>query len=516
MLKSFHLFFLNGALKKGRFMQIGLQAIVLAAGKSKRFNTGNTKMLEKICGQELILYPITALERMNIPTTLVVGYQKEQIISAVEKRYKNKVNFIEQEQQLGTGDALLSTKKFWEKDNLLIMNGDMPLVTQDILQALITKHQETNAPISFVIAHNSDPSDASYGRIIQTEDQIKIIEARELSREQLQEHCCINAGIYLVKKQFLQENSNELQRNEVSKEFHVTDLVKMASEKGKQVSTISAPFDYIRGINTFQELWAVEQVKRAELIKYWMNKGVRFSVPQNVHIDLNVTIGAGTFIGCGVHILNDSKIGNNCSIDAFCLLSNAILEDNATIHSHCVIKNTTVKKHANIGPFAHLRDKAVIGERSSIGNFVEVKNSTIGTKTKAKHLSYLGDAQIGSEVNIGAGTITCNHNGTSKQKTTIEDNAYIGSNNSLVAPVTIHKNAYTAAGSVITDTVPADALAIARSRQLNKEGYAIKIREKNQQNNEKKNKQEKKDDTSSDSFSFIGAVKTNSDSTSLE
>ena len=215
-------------------MQADLQAIILAAGKSTRFNTGNTKMLEKICGQELILYPTTILERMNIPTTLVVGYQKELIKNTIEKKHNNRIHFVEQEKQQGTGNALLCTKELWEKNDILIMNGDMPLVTQDILQALIKKHYNTNATISFVTAHNGDPSGSSYGRIIKTDSLIKIIEARELSQSEIQEHCCINAGIYLVKKQFLEKNSNELKRNELSNEFQITDLVKMASEKGQK------------------------------------------------------------------------------------------------------------------------------------------------------------------------------------------------------------------------------------------------------------------------------------------
>ncbi len=224
-------------------MQADLQAIILAAGKSTRFNTGNTKMLEKICGQELILYPTTILERMNIPTTLVVGYQKELIKNTIEKKHNNRIHFVEQEKQQGTGNALLCTKELWEKNDILIMNGDMPLVTQDILQALIKKHYNTNATISFVTAHNGDPSGSSYGRIIKTDSLIKIIEARELSQSEIQEHCCINAGIYLVKKQFLEKNSNELKRNELSNEFQITDLVKMASEKGELVATTSEQFD---------------------------------------------------------------------------------------------------------------------------------------------------------------------------------------------------------------------------------------------------------------------------------
>ena len=494
-------------------MRTDLQAIILAAGKSTRFNTGNTKLVEKICGQELILYSTTLLEQMDIPTTIVVGHQKDAITAFVKKRHENRIRFVCQEEQHGTGHALLCARDSWHKKDVLIMHGDMPLLTEEIINALYQKHVQTNATISFVTAHNSDPSSYAYDRIIKTDDRIKILQASELNKNELHEHCCIDAGVYIVCRKFLEENSNEIERNMVSNEMHITDLVKIASEKGCMINTISAPFDIIRGINTYQELWPAEQVKRAELIRHWMNNGVRFSIAQNVHIDLDVTIGAGTFIGCGVHLLRGTKIGKQCTIDAFSLLKNTVVEDDATVHPHCVIKDTTIGKHAQVGPFAHVRDNTTLAANSTIGTFVEVNRSTVGKHTNARHLTYLGDTQIGSHVNIGAGTITCNFDGINKQKTVIKDHAYVGSNNSIVAPVTINKHAFTAAGSVITDDVPADALAIARARQTNKPGYAQKLRERKQQKDEKK---EQKPEPADDTLSFIGAVKTNSRTTAEE
>lgn len=216
---------------------------------------------------------------------------------------------------------------------------------------------------------------------------------------------------------------------------------------------------------------------KTKRIEYWIANGVEFADTNLVYIDADVTIGAGTFIGTGVHILQGSIIGNNCRIHEFSSIKNSTLENNIEIFSFTIVHDSFIGAHSLIGPFAHVSNESHLGAHTAIGNFVEVKRSTIGTHTKAKHLTYLGDACIGENVNIGAGTITCNYNGIKKQKTIIEDNVFVGSNNTLVAPVTISRNAYTAAGSVITEDVPENALAIARSRQTNKAEYAKKLKQ---------------------------------------
>jgi bifunctional UDP-N-acetylglucosamine pyrophosphorylase/glucosamine-1-phosphate N-acetyltransferase len=227
-----------------------------------------------------------------------------------------------------------------------------------------------------------------------------------------------------------------------------------------------------------------------------MDRGVRFSLAHHVHLDLNVTIGQGSYIGGGIHLLGNTVVGKNCTIAEFSSLENVILEDNVTIHPHCLIKNAYIKSGAQVGPFAHVRAHVTIGENSIVGNFVEIKNSTLGAETKAKHLSYIGDATIGSHVNIGAGTITCNYDGLRKHKTIINDHAFIGSNNTIIAPVTIGHNAFTAAGSTITEDVPDDALAIARSVQTNKYNYALTLKALPKPEKEK---------PKSDEFSFVCA-----------
>lgn len=478
-----------------------LQAIILAAGKSTSFNTSKSKLAEKICGQEMILYPTKLLESLGIPTTVVIGHQKELIQGIIQAHHKNNVHFVVQEEQHGTAHAIECARNSFIQEHILVMNGDAPLVKKETVEKLFAKHIESGATISFVIAHNEDPSGHPYGRVVKQDgNKIKVVQAKEFDGD-MNDHCCIDAGIYIVTKKFLASNINEIEKNDTNKEFYFTDIIKIASEKQEPITTIQAPFDHIRGINNFQELWAAEHIKRSELVKYWMDRGVRFSVAQNVHLDIDVEIGAGSYIGCGVHILRGSKIGNECFVHEFSAIQASTLADNVEIYSHCIIKDTHIGARAKIGPFAHVTEHTTIEDDAVVGNFVEVKRSSIGKKTKAKHLAYLGDATIGSHVNIGAGTITCNHDGTKKHTTTIKDGAYIGSNNTLVAPVTIEENAFTAAGSTITLTVPQDALGIGRARQVNKEGYGKRLRAGKTKTEE--------------TASFIAAVKTNSD-TNLE
>ncbi len=457
-------------------MAVSLQAVILAAGKSSRFKTETSKLAYTLCGQEMILYPTLLLARLGIQTTVVVGHQKEQVRSIIEKK-NIPVSFVEQHEQKGTGHAVLCTKDLWTADTILIMNGDMPLVTEEIIQELIKKHELTKATITFVTAHNTDPSQSGYGRVIQENNKISIVEARDFTGDSTQA-CCINAGIYLIKRAFLEKALTLIKPRTNTGELYITDLIQLANDGGFCVETISAPFDAIRGINTLKELWAAEHIKRSALIDYWMNNGVQFLAPQTVILDVDVTIGIGTVIGVGVRLKNGSKVGAFCSLE-HSYTSASVFEDNVTILPYCVITNSVIQKNATIGPFAHVRNNSICKENSVIGNFVEVNKSVIGKASKAKHLSYLGNTTLGTEVNIGAGTITCNYDGVNKHETVIEDKVFVGSNTALVAPVTLGKESMIAAGSVITEDVPANALAIGRARQVTKKEYANHIRTRN-------------------------------------
>lgn len=363
-------------------MEHNLQAVVLAAGKSSRFKTNHSKLLEKICGQEMILYTTKLLSSFNVSTTLVVGYKKELVQDLINKHHKENVNFVHQTEQLGTGHALKCTKEFWEKDNVLVLNGDVPLITPQIIESLYQKHTLQNAEITFVVAHNIDPTLNSYGRVIQEGGRIKIVEAKDDTREN-PEHCCINAGIYLFKREFLEKNIDEISKSKVTGELYITDLITLASKKGFKVETVSCQMDAIRGINTIEELLAAEQIKRSEIITKLMRNGVRFASAHNAHVDLNASIGSGSYIGAGTQICGDTVIGQNCKVEAFCYLDNSVIEDNVSINSHTVVKNSIIKSNALVGPFASIHSNSVISSNAVVVNFAEVKNSTVSETNKS-------------------------------------------------------------------------------------------------------------------------------------
>jgi bifunctional UDP-N-acetylglucosamine pyrophosphorylase / glucosamine-1-phosphate N-acetyltransferase len=455
-----------------------IQGIILAAGKSTRFKRNRSKLTEKICGQEMILFPTKLLAHFGIKTSVVTGYQKNSIEKIVQQAHNENITFIHQEELLGTGHAILCALPIIEKEHVLIINGDAPLITPNIIESLFNKHFENKATLSFVTALNADQSINSYGIVIDDINGIRIIEAKDYHASINQETFLINAGIYIIEKSFLIEAINTIKKSSITGEIYLTELVHLASLQKLIVSTVEASFDAIRGVNDLKELWVAEHLKRSELIQYWMNQGIRFMAVQSVHIDLNVKIGTGSSIGAGVQLLGSTTIGENCSIGSFSSIENTTIQDNVIIHPHCVIKDAHIENKSTIGPFAHVHTQSYIHSESIIGNFVEIKKSTIGNASKIKHLAYIGDATLGKHVNIGAGTITCNHDGIHKHPTIIKDNAYIGSNNTLVAPITINKGAYTAAGSTITEDVPEYALAIARNKQINKEQYVHKLLQK--------------------------------------
>ncbi|MFC1841730.1 bifunctional UDP-N-acetylglucosamine diphosphorylase/glucosamine-1-phosphate N-acetyltransferase GlmU [Candidatus Dependentiae bacterium] len=457
-------------------MKNNLQAVILAAGKSTRFNTENSKLLEKICGQPMVLFPTKLLEKLGIDTTLVVGYQNEMIEKVVSQHHKN-VTFVHQKKQLGTGHAVACTKDVWEKEHILILNGDMPLVTTETIKNFFKEHIKQKAAISIVGAYVEE-DDHAYGRIIEQGKSIKIVEAKDFEKKPTVDIWPINAGIYLVKTEFLRNCIDQIDKKNKAKEFYITSLIEIAFKKNLKIATLYADFEEIRGVNTLEELAQVEEIKRYETIRNWMKKGVRFNTTHNAYIDIDVHIGAGTTIEPGVHILSGSNIEKHCKIRKSSTIENSVIEDNVEILQGSIVRNSHIGKHAKVGPFAHIHTESAIGDETVVGNFVEIKKSKVAKNTCVKHLSYLGNATIGSKVNIGAGTITCNYDGFTKHETIIKDNAFIGSNNTLVAPLKIEQHAFTAAGSTITEDVGKNSLAIARARQITKQDYVQKLLEK--------------------------------------
>ncbi len=457
--------------------------IILAAGRSTRFGLRTSKLAFPVCGRALVLYPLTIAQKLTLPTLVVTGYQKELITQLIHDNSSGNVVCIEQSEQRGTGHAVLCALTHVSTDYVLIMNGDMPLVTSSLIQELIELQKKDDATIAFVIAECPD-ADHSYGTVVEQQGSVAIVEARDLKGAAPGR--TINAGIYLIEKNFLNRAMKDLMTHE-NHEIYITDIIARASAAREKISMLTADYTLVRGINTMYELAAAEKIMRRSYIDEWMKKGVYFENPETTIIDYDVTIGQGSRIGSGVHLLHGSSIGDYSVIGHDSTIESSHIADEVTIRPYCVISRSEIYDQAIIGPFAHLRDVHSVHEKGTIGNFVEVSNSTIGASSKAKHLAYIGNATIGQMVNIGAGTITCNYDGVRKNITVIEDHVKVGSNNSLVAPVTLGRHAMTGAGSVITEDIPPFALGIARTHQINKEHYVHRL-------NEPK--------------SFIGAVKT--------
>ncbi|MCX5921816.1 MAG: NTP transferase domain-containing protein [Candidatus Dependentiae bacterium] len=328
-----------------------VQAIILAAGQGSRLKTGITKLITPICGQPMVLYTVALMQKLSIPTTIVIGYQKELVQQAIESANIPNLLFAKQAEQLGTGHALLCSKETWHANNILVMNGDMPLITPDIITQLCLEHQKNNAAISIVTSYNVDPANA-FGRIVQQGDSIKIVEKKHFTFS-ITDYPYVNAGIYLINRAFLETFLSTIKQNEKTNEFYITDLVEIASNHQLPVITMPFPFELLNGVNTFEELATVEQIKRNELIHYWMANGIRFTAPHTVHLDLNATIGRGTVINAGVQLLNNTKIGEFCTIHPHAVLDNATLENKVIVGAQSVIENVIIKEGTTLPAFSY-------------------------------------------------------------------------------------------------------------------------------------------------------------------
>lgn len=307
-----------------------IQGIVLAAGRSTRFATDYSKQSTPMCGLPLVLYPVNLLaETFHMPTTVVLGYKKEEIRTLIEQAQLEQITFSYQEKQLGTGHALHSCESLWNADHLLVLNGDMPLINADIVQNLITKHLESDAAISIVISYNTDTA-CTYGRIVQDNESIKVVEIKHFTGSR-EEHPFVNAGIYIMKKEFAQNYLPQVPLNPVTKEYYITDLIELASNSQLKVCTSIAPYEALNGVNSLKELSIAHSIKRNQIIEQWMKQGVRFEMPETVGIDLNVSIGKNSVIGAGAQLINRACIGKNCTIGAHTVIDGAVIEDNSII-----------------------------------------------------------------------------------------------------------------------------------------------------------------------------------------
>lgn len=444
-------------------------AIILAAGKGTRMKSQLPKCAFPILKKPMIEYILENVEKSVIDeATLIVGHQKEVFYEMLEDR----VHFVEQKEQLGTGHAVKVAKsELADKEGTtIIMLGDMPLVDTKVIDKVFAFHEDRGNDLTVVTTKYDNPK--GYGRIVRSEYGIidAIVEHNDCTNEQKQIKE-VNTGIYLVNNKLLFEAVDKIQVNERKGEYYLTDIVEIM-RRDYIVGTFELwDSEKVMGINDLYSVSIAEKYLRDVINKEHMLGGVSIVNPETVTIGHDVTIEAGvtiypnTYITGGSIIKSGAKIGPNTEIH-----TSTVHED--VIVKHSLIFDSEIKQGTVVGPFAHLRNGAVIGEHNRIGNFVEVKNSTTGTNTKAAHLAYIGDSTTGSNVNFGCGSITVNYDGVNKHKTVIGDDVFIGCNTNLVAPVNVGNNVFIAAGSTVTEDIPSGAMAIARNRQINKEDYA--------------------------------------------
>jgi bifunctional UDP-N-acetylglucosamine pyrophosphorylase/glucosamine-1-phosphate N-acetyltransferase len=455
---------------------VNLSTVILAAGLGTRMKSLTPKLLHSVCGKPIIKYVADAVATLKADKNIIIVGPDDKEIRTALTGYS--FTLAVQKEQKGTADALkAAVKKLKGFDGtILILNGDTPLIEPSTLQKFLKIHnrnKEDISIISFIVE-----GDHSYGRIIRDKKSVRaIIEDRDADREQkkIKE---VNSGIYAMKSHILKLLKG-IKMNKKKGEYYLTDIVDIAAKKGCRIGAHLLGNEMeLTGINTREDLYKASHYLSNKIVAGWMNRGVSFIDKTSVFIHPEVEIGMDTIIYPNVHIEGKTIIGNDCVIYPNTRIANSIIGNGVVIKDSTIIESSTIKDKAAVGPFAHLRPDSVIGSFSKIGNFVEIKKAAVGEGTKASHLSYIGDAEIGRGVNIGAGTITCNYDGKVKHKTVIEDDAFIGSDTQLVAPVKVGKGAYVGAGSTITKDVPSLSLAVSRTAQVNIENWAIKKQSK--------------------------------------
>jgi bifunctional UDP-N-acetylglucosamine pyrophosphorylase / glucosamine-1-phosphate N-acetyltransferase len=452
-----------------------LAIVILAAGKGTRLKSSLAKVLHRAGGRALVEQVLRACAPLGAKkTVVVVGHQAEQVMAVVEP---SGATTVLQQPQHGTGHAMqVARRALGHAKVVVVMPGDAPLVRTETLRALLSAHRAGNAAATILTAVVSDPS--GYGRVVRkSETQVgAIAEESQLTDEQ-RDINEINSSIYCFTLEKLWPALAEVKPNNKHREVYLTDAIAILAAKGETVlAQVAADPREVLGCNTRADLAEVDRIFREWKRNALMTAGVSIQLPETVLIDPEVTAGEDTVIEPAVHLLGKTKIGARCLIRTGSVLTDAVLGDDVIVEPHCVIANSRLDEHVTVGPFARLRPDNHLKAGAHIGNFVELKKTTMGEGAKAGHLTYLGDAKIGAKSNIGAGTITCNYDGFHKHPTTIGNRVFIGSDTALVAPVRLGDGAYIAAGSTITDNVPAEALAIARGRQVNKPGWAAKKR----------------------------------------
>lgn len=451
-----------------------LFAVVLAAGKGTRMKSSLYKVLHPVCGKPMVDHVVSNMEKLGATEIVsVVGHGAEMVKDTLGERS----TYVVQEEQLGTAHAVQQAEAVLDgrEGTTIVICGDTPLITPETIQQLMTTHHEAGAKATILTAIVEDPT--GYGRILRGEDELVtgIVEQKDATPEQqkVQE---INSGTYCFDNKALFEALKKVDNNNSQGEYYLTDVISILKEQGEAIAAFAAAdADELLGVNDRVALSQAESYMRRRLAMHHMREGVTIIDPASTYIGADVVIGSDTVLLPGTMLEGSTVIGENSTIGPNTHLKNSHIGSHTTVHSS-VVTDSKIADHVAVGPFAHIRPGSDLGNHVKIGNFVEVKKATIDEGSKLSHLTYMGDAEIGKNVNIGCGTISVNYDGKNKFKTTIEDNAFIGCNSNLVAPVTVGKGAYVAAGTTVTKNVTEDSLAIGRVKQENKEGYAKRIK----------------------------------------
>jgi bifunctional UDP-N-acetylglucosamine pyrophosphorylase / glucosamine-1-phosphate N-acetyltransferase len=448
-------------------------AVILAAGQGTRMKSKLYKVLHPVCGKPMVQHVIEQVNKLETEEIVtVIGHGAEK----VKAQLGNVSHYTLQEQQLGTAHAVMQAREMLEgKEGVtLVVCGDTPLIKAETMEALFKQHVETKAKASVLTARIENPT--GYGRIVRNEDGFveKIVEHKDASEQERQINE-INTGTYCFDNIALFEALKNVSNDNVQGEYYLPDVIEILKKQGEIVTAYQTDdLDETLGVNDRVALAEAERIMRARINEVHMRNGVSIIDPQNTYIEADVVIGADTTILPGTMLKGNTIIGADCTIGPHSEIVSCQIGD-GTVIRQSVAHNSSIGTKVNIGPFAHIRPESIINDDVKIGNFVEIKKAVFGKGSKASHLSYIGDAEVGRDVNIGCGSITVNYDGKNKFLTKIEDEVFIGCNSNLVAPVTIGKGAYVAAGSTITKDVPGNALSIARAHQVNKEDYVDKL-----------------------------------------
>ncbi len=454
-----------------------LAVVIMAAGKGTRLKSRRPKVLHEIGGKPLLSHVIAAASRVVDPAHIyvVVGHQAERVKAAVTA---TGVHFVDQADPRGTGHAIQCARETIAGfEHILVLSGDVPLIRPETIERLWQFHLAEHAAMTILTAAPDDPT--GYGRVLRksadSPEVTGIVEEKALTAEQRSARE-INSGIYAFKTAPLLEHLGKLTTSNAHQELYLTDMAGLLRAAGERVvafeltGTGLGPAE-ILGANTIAELVALDATLRLATANRLMAAGVTIFRPETCVIDAAVEVASDTVIEPFVQLLGSTRIGAECLIRSYSVVENCTLGNNVLIRQSCILAESTIEDGARIGPFAHLRPGSKIGQDAHVGNFVETKKASLGKGAKANHLTYLGDAEIGEGSNIGAGVITCNYDGVNKHPTRIGKGVFVGSDSTLVAPITLEDGAYIGAGSCITKDVPAGALAVARARQFTKEGW---------------------------------------------